>query len=641
MSTDNEKKPQSNGNEPATPARFVLMRALRRSRWWIVAVFAHLCLGVCFTLSCFSIDGPGRPSPVEMKLPVESETEIDEVLERDVFENEKEINTGEPPIEDAEVSDHNETDNAEDAVSDKPFQGKYWNAAIGVGGGAGGCFGGRFGGRRNLRAFGGGRPACSDGENHPGHNTESYDPLKSNAFVVTKDDPRSTFSIDVDTASYESARRFLKQGRIPPKGAVRIEEMINYFNYSYSPPMGTEPFAVHMEVAGCPWKLSNRLVRIGIKGRVIEREARPPSNLVFLIDVSGSMRPSNKLPLLRRAMKLLVRQLTDNDHVSIVTYAGRSALVLPSTPAGAPGPILAAIDNLQSGGSTHGSAGIRTAYEQAKKHFVEGGVNRVILATDGDFNVGTTSNDELVELIEAKAKTGVFLTVLGFGMGNYKDDKLEKLADKGNGNYAYIDTINEAKKVLVEQMSGTLITIAKDVKIQVEFNPATVSAWRLIGYENRVLAHRDFNDDTKDAGEIGAGHTVTALYEVAPATQGEVSAEVDPLKYQEKGSLSGAAYSGELLTVKLRHKLPDGKESRLQTFAVEDSSLDFDSATPDFRFQAAVAAFGMLLRDCKHKGDASYEGVRELAQEGLSNDPHGLRAEFVTLVDKAKALAAK
>ncbi len=483
------------------------------------------------------------------------------------------------------------------------------------------------------------RPSAPGDFYGPDHNTESYSHQPENPFVKVADDPRSTFSIDVDTASYANVRRFLNRGALPQKGAVRIEEMINYFGYDYAPPEGDEPFAVHMEVARCPWNLAHRLVRIGLKGKVVEREARPPSNLVFLIDVSGSMQSSNKLPLLRKAMKLLARQLTEDDFVTIVTYAGRESLVLPSTPAAPPGRILAAIDSLRSGGSTHGSAGIRLAYEQARTNFVAGGTNRVILATDGDFNVGVTSNSALVDLIRKEAKSGVFLTVLGFGMGNYKDDKMELLADKGNGNYAYIDTLDEAKKVLVHDLSGTLVTIAKDVKIQVEFNPVAVDSWRLIGYENRVMAHQDFNDDTKDAGEIGAGHTVTALYEVVPASEGSGEDEVDPLKFQEGRRPSSAAYSGALLWLKLRHKLPEGETSRLQEFGVQDSTLDFASASADFRFASAVAAFGMLLRDSPHKGTASFDGVKELAAEGLADDPHGLRAEFVRLVDKAKALS--
>jgi len=470
-------------------------------------------------------------------------------------------------------------------------------------------------------------------------NTETYDHVVDNPFVNTADDPRSTFSIDVDTASYANVRRFLDHGRLPPKGAVRIEEMINYFDYDYAPPEGDEPFAVHMEAARCPWDLSHKLVLIGLKGRVIEKESRPPSNLVFLLDVSGSMGARNKLPLLQRSMKMMVRQLGENDRVSIVTYAGREALVLPSTPASPPGPVLAAIDDLRSGGSTHGSAGIQRSYEQARRHHVEGGVNRVILATDGDFNVGVTSQSELIDLVRAQAASGVFLTVLGFGMGNYKDSTLEKLADKGNGMYAYIDTLNETKKVLVDQLSGTLITIAKDVKIQVEFNPLAVRAWRLIGYENRVLAHQDFNDDEKDAGEIGAGHTVTALYEIVPASAKRKGPRVDPLKYQEGLKPSAAAYHGELLTLKLRHKHPEGLKSRLQSFALQDEILDFASASENFRFASAVAAFGMLLRDSPHKGNASLQGVKEMAAGCLGGDRHGFRAEFLTLVHKATGLS--
>ncbi len=645
MSSISEQDPRSVGENTGKTPRS-LRAYLPRARWWIPALAIHLCIGGWLAYAHVADVDPGEPEPVEMALEPLCEEAIGEKLEREIFENDKSINTDEPAIvdpllKDAELSDHNETDNnedyvsskgAEDAVSDKPFHGKYWNSAIGIGGGSGGCFGG---GRAALAGAGEGGPGALPS----GGNTESYDHFRDNPFHHTADDPRSTFSVDVDTASYANVRRLLEQGRLPDRGAVRIEEMINYFDYDDAPPAGGDPFAVHMEVARCPWNLAHRLVRIGLKGRVIEREQRPPGNLVFLIDVSGSMRPANKLPLLQQAMKLLARQLTDVDYVSIVTYAGREALVLPSTSAGSPGPILAAIENLRSGGSTHGAAGIRLAYQEARKNFVAGGTNRVILATDGDFNVGVTSNAELVEMIQKEAKSGVFLTVLGFGRGNYKDSRLEKLADKGNGNYAYIDTLDEAKKVLVRDLSGTLVTIAKDVKIQVEFNPLTVGAFRLIGYENRVLAHRDFNDDTKDAGEIGAGHTVTALYEVMPASVSFSTSEVAPLKYQEGRRPSAAAYGNELLTLKLRHKLPGEDTSRLQTFAVEDATLDFAAASADFRFAAAVAAFGMLLRDSPHKGTASFEGVKELAAEGLADDPHGLRAEFVRLVDKAKALS--
>jgi Ca-activated chloride channel family protein len=470
-------------------------------------------------------------------------------------------------------------------------------------------------------------------------NTETYDHIRDNAFILVAQDPRSTFSVDVDTASYSNVRRFLQDGQLPPKDAVRIEELINYFPYAYEPPTGAAPFAVHMETAACPWKPSHRLVRIGLKGREVPRGERPPSNLVFLIDVSGSMNEPNKLPLVKAALRLLVEQLQPEDRVAIAVYAGASGLALPSTPASDRGTILSAIESLSPGGSTHGSAGIRLAYETATAHFIEGGVNRVILATDGDFNVGVTSPGELVRLIEDKRKSGVFLTALGFGMGNLKDATLEKLADHGNGSYAYIDSLSEARKVFVEQVGGTLVTIAKDVKLQVEFNPAKVKAFRLVGYENRVLAHQDFNDDTRDAGDIGAGHTVTALYEIVPPGVAVDVPGVDPLKYQSTGSQRPVSTSGELLTLKLRYKQPDSDHSARLDVPVEDSGRSFQDASLDFRFAAAVAAFGMALRDSPYKGDASLRTIQEWARSGLGEDEGGHRAELLTLIAQARRLS--
>ncbi|MBI4025981.1 MAG: VWA domain-containing protein [Verrucomicrobia bacterium] len=471
-------------------------------------------------------------------------------------------------------------------------------------------------------------------------NTESYDRVTDNPFLAVEENPLSTFSIDVDTASYANVRRFLAQGALPPKDAVRIEEMINYFVYKYQPPSphSGDPFAVHMEVSDCPWGNEHRLVRIGIKGREIALDKRPLSNLVFLIDVSGSMQPENKLPLIKQGLKLLVKELSENDRVAMVVYAGNSGLVLPSTCCDQKETILAAIDRLEAGGSTNGGAGIQLAYDIALANFIKGGVNRVILATDGDFNVGVTNQGDLTRLIEQKAKTGVFLSVLGFGMGNLKDSMLEKLADKGNGNYAYIDTFNEARKVLVEQMTGTLITIAKDVKIQVEFNPAQVAAFRLIGYENRILRHEDFNNDKKDAGEIGAGHTVTALYEIVPV-EGRIRLPgVDPFKYQKPVRAANLTDSRELLTVKLRFKKPDGNKSALIEMPLSDPGLGLGRASADFKFAAAVASFGMILRDSEHKGSSSLGGVLELAEEGLGKDEGGYRAEFIELVKQAQVI---
>jgi len=472
---------------------------------------------------------------------------------------------------------------------------------------------------------------------NPNFNTEAYDAIVDNAFLKAKQNPLSTFSIDVDTASYSNTRRFLNSGSLPPKDSVRIEELINYFTYNYEPPKDDKPFAVHTEVGACPWNAERQLVRIGLKGKEIALDNRPKSNLVFLIDVSGSMGEPNKLPLVKSGLQLLARQLNGNDRVSMVVYAGSSGLVLPSTACDEKKKVLDAIDNLEAGGSTNGGQGIELAYKIAQQNFIKGGVNRVILCTDGDFNVGVTNEGDLTRLIEEKAKSGVFLSVLGFGMGNYKDSNLEKLADKGNGNYAYIDTLQEARKVLVEQMSGTLITIAKDVKIQVEFNPARVAAYRLVGYENRMLKKEDFNDDKKDAGEIGAGHTVTALYEIVPAGKKISLPSVDPLKYQKAASaIVEDESSRDLLTVKLRYKKPDGDKSALLEFPV--AAGDVGKGSDDFRFAAAVASFGMVLRESEHKGSATLDTVLALARESKGSDPDGYRGEFVNLVKMAQAL---
>ncbi|MDR3633794.1 MAG: VWA domain-containing protein [Isosphaeraceae bacterium] len=467
--------------------------------------------------------------------------------------------------------------------------------------------------------------------------TESYKPITENRFTRVSAEPLSTFSIDVDTASYANVRRFLTQNQLPPADAVRIEELLNYFPYDDPPPTGDDPFSVRVELAGCPWNGEHRLARIGLKGRPIDRGQRPSSNLVFLIDVSGSMSDANKLPLLKTSLQQMVRQLGENDRVAIVVYAGASGLVLPSTTCLHQRKVLEALEQLHSGGSTNGSAGIQLAYDTATANYIKGGTNRVILATDGDFNVGLTTQDQLIKLIEAKAKSGVFLSVLGFGMGNLKDDNLERLADKGNGHFAYIDDLQEARKVLVEELGSTLVTIAKDVKIQVEFNPSKVAAYRLIGYENRLLNKEDFNDDTKDAGEIGAGHHVTALYEIVPAGKDADLPAVDPLKYQKAEST--VVPSKEALTVKLRYKQPEGDKSRLIERGVVDEGTDFGHASDDFKFASAVAAFGMLLRDSPEKGSLTYSGVSELAQSSLGADPSGYRREFVELVGRAQALS--
>ena len=471
-------------------------------------------------------------------------------------------------------------------------------------------------------------------------NTEGYATIHDNIFHDPTNAPLSTFSIDVDAASYSNVRRFLNNGQAPPKDAVRIEELINYFSYDYKQPKGDLPFAVNTEVSAAPWNLNHRLVHIGLQGEKISMENLPASNIVFLLDVSGSMNASNKLPLLKSAFKLLVNQLREEDRVSIVVYAGAAGLVLEPTSGANKQKILAALNNLQAGGSTGGGAGIKLAYSTAKENFVEGGNNRIVLATDGDFNIGASSDAEMERLIEKERESGVFLTVLGFGMGNYKDSKMEILADKGNGNYSYIDNIHEAKKVLVNEFGGTMFTIAKDVKIQVEFNPTLVKEYRLIGYENRVLKSEDFNNDKKDAGELGSGHTVTALYEIVLVSSNEAgSGSVDPLKYQSPKVNKIAKNTDELMTVKLRYKEPDGYKSNLISRVIKDADNDLDKTSNNFRWSAAVAEFGMLLRDSEFKGNSSYAEVLSLAKSAKGSDVEGYRAEFIRMVNSSGLLA--
>jgi len=466
---------------------------------------------------------------------------------------------------------------------------------------------------------------------------EGYDRIEENAFKGVLDNPLSTFSIDVDTASYANVRRMIESGQRPVADAVRIEELINYFKYDYPQPEGETPFSVNVEAAKAPWSEVNQLVRIGLQGKEVSNEARPDANLVFLIDVSGSMGQPNKLPLAQESMKLLVEQMGADDRIAIVVYAGSSGLVLPSTTANNKETIRHAIDNLRSGGSTNGGAGIELAYKVATEKFIEGGINRVILCTDGDFNVGVTDEGSLTRLIEEKAKTGVYFSAIGFGRGNYQDGKMEQLSNKGNGNYAYIDGQQEARKVFVDDMLGTLHTIAKDVKIQVDFNPAQVKAYRLIGYVNRKLAKEDFNDDTKDAGEIGAGHSVTALYELVPANADFEIPSVDASKYVAQPGNSDA--SSEWLTVKLRYKAPDGDTSQLieEPFTGEIDRA-FDAASADFRFASSVAGFGMLLRDSEDKGSITYDRVLDIAGSARGRDVNSLRSQFIELVRKAKDL---
>ncbi|HEY0742851.1 MAG TPA: von Willebrand factor type A domain-containing protein [Chryseosolibacter sp.] len=471
-------------------------------------------------------------------------------------------------------------------------------------------------------------------------NTEEYEGLQENIFHNAVHDPLSTFSIDVDAASYTNVRRFINNGQQPPKDAVRIEEMINYFDYNFEGPKDEHPFAIHTEISSAPWNSKHKLVQIGIQGKRIDEKQLPPSNLVFLIDVSGSMADPNKLPLVITSLELLTDQLREKDHVSIVVYAGAAGVILEPTRGDKKEKILRALHQLQAGGSTAGGAGIRLAYALAKENFKEQGNNRVILCTDGDFNVGVSSNSELEQLIEEKRKEGIFLTVLGYGMGNYKDSKLEILSDKGNGNYAYIDNLSEARKVLVTEFGGTLFTIAKDVKLQIEFNPAKVNAYRLIGYENRVLKNEDFNNDKKDAGELGSGHTVTALYEIIPAGVSNEFTSIDPLKYQRPAQ-APTINTDEIMTIKFRYKKPDADESKLIVHPLIDQNIPLSSTSENFRWSASVAAFGMLLRDSEYIKKFSYEDVIALAQTARGEDEEGHRAEFVKMAKSFGLLAKK
>jgi Ca-activated chloride channel family protein len=472
--------------------------------------------------------------------------------------------------------------------------------------------------------------------------TEQYRALAENRFLEVSRAPLSTFSIDVDTASYTNIRRFLREGRLPPPEAVRIEEMINYFPYRYPQPEGKTPFSVSLEVAQCPWNEGHQLVRIGLKAREIDRAQRGPSNLVFLLDVSGSMSDEDKLPLVKQAMKMLTAELTEDDRVAVVTYASSAELRLASTNGSRKEEIVRAIDALRAEGSTNGSAGIQLAYAEARKNFLEKGTNRIILATDGDLNVGITRDEDLARLVRHEAEGKIFLTVLGVGTGNLKDAKLEKLAQHGSGIYAYVDSVREAHKVLVRQIAGSLVTVAKDVKIQVEFNPKEVSAYRLIGYENRRMDDKDFHDDRKDAGELGAGHTVTVLYEIVPAGRQALD-DLPPLKYQRvsEAALTDAAHAGQLLNVQVKYKEPREDQSRQLDFPLAHGSKRFGEASSDFQFAAAVASFGMILRQSPFSGNATLASVEEIAAAALGDDPGGHRAEFVTLVRGARQLAGQ
>lgn len=472
------------------------------------------------------------------------------------------------------------------------------------------------------------------------HNTEEYSHIQDNNFKDALKDPLSTFSIDVDKASYSNMRRFINQNQLPPADAVRVEEMINYFSYNYPQPKNNDPFSITTEYTDCPWNTKHQLVHIGLQGKEIKMDKAMPNNLTFLIDVSGSMNSEYKLPLLKSGLRLLVEQMREEDNVALVVYAGAAGLVLPPTSGNDKKTILEALDKLSAGGSTAGGAGITLAYKTAKDNFMKHGNNRVILATDGDFNVGASSEGDLVRMIEKERESGVYLTVLGFGIGNYKDNKMEQLADKGNGNYAYIDNILEAKKVLVKEMGGTLLTIAKDVKLQIEFNPMKVKGYRLVGYENRLLNNEDFNDDKKDAGELGSGHTVTAIYEIIPAGSDEAVGSIDALKYQKTPAIT-APYSGEIMTIKFRYKEPKESNSKLLTHIVHDKKKEFSNTSDNCRFACSVAEFGMLLRDSKFKGDSNFKEIVTLAKKSKGLDEDGYRAEFVKLVEKAELIAGQ
>jgi Ca-activated chloride channel family protein len=480
----------------------------------------------------------------------------------------------------------------------------------------------------------------------PGMAGDRHDPIVENPYRSTRVDPLSTFSIDVDTAAYAKVRSYLLgQSRLPRPDAVRIEELVNYFDYDYAGPGKdtSHPFATHVGLTDCPWQENHKLARIAIKGREFPAEQSGPSNLVFLIDVSGSMKGENRLPLLKQAIGLLADKLGPRDTVSMVVYAGASGVVLDGAAGDDAEAIMGALRRLQAGGSTNGGAGIELAYQLAREHFVEQGSNRVILCSDGDFNVGTTGTDQLVRMVERNARDGVFLTVLGFGMGNHNDAMLEQISGRGNGNYFFIDTLREARKVLVEDLHGTLVTIAKDVKIQIEFNPAKVAAYRLIGYENRVLEAQDFNDDKKDAGEIGAGHRVTALYELVPQGVDPPAemAPIEPLRYQREERADGGAEevaNDEWLVIRLRYKQPEASQSEKLEFVFDQPAVSWEKADADLRFAAAVASFGMLLRDSQYRGTFSYDDVLQIAEAAVGEDSFGLREEFCELVRAARRL---
>lgn len=472
-------------------------------------------------------------------------------------------------------------------------------------------------------------------------NTEDYSAINENGFKNVLTNPLSTFSIDVDNASYSNIRRFINMGQLPPKDAVRIEEMINYFHYKYEEPKEGEPFSIINEYSDCPWNEGNKLLLVALQGKRIEKDNLPPSNIVFLLDVSGSMNSPNKLPLVKSAMKILIDELRPQDKVSIVVYAGAAGLVLDATSGNDKKQITDAIENLNAGGSTAGGEGLKLAYKIAGENFIKNGNNRIILATDGDFNVGVSSDSEMERLVSEEKKKGVYITVLGFGMGNYKDNKLEIIADKGNGNYAYIDNFQEARKVLISEFTGTLFAIAKDVKFQIEFNPEKVIAYRLIGYENRQLNSEDFNNDKKDAGEMGSGHKVTALYELVTSDSKTEIPKTDELKYQENGKNIIKKYNDELLTIKVRYKDSDKEESKLISLPLKDNYIDFRESSVNLKLVAAIAQFGMLLRDSEYKGNSDIKNTIELAKSGKGKDENGYIAELIRLIETAQNLGLK
>lgn len=471
------------------------------------------------------------------------------------------------------------------------------------------------------------------------HNTEEYDIIRENEFKDAKENPLSTFSIDVDTASYSNVRRYINYNQLPPKDAVRIEEMINYFRYDYPQPQGEHPFSITTEISEAPWNRSNKLVLIGIQGKSLDYANLKPSNLVFLLDTSGSMEDPNKLPLLKKSLAILLDELSARDRIAIVAYAGSAGLVLPSTPAKDKDKILDAFNSLTAGGSTAGGEGIELAYKVAKQNLIKDGNNRVILCTDGDFNVGTSSTSELVRMIEEKRKNDIYLTICGFGMGNYKDGRMEQISKAGNGNYFYVDNIKEAQKIFGREMRANMFTIAKDVKIQVEFNPLKVKGYRLIGYENRLMAKEDFDDDLKDAGELGAGHTVTALYEIIPAESKHETKTSGNLKYQETKIKPDAASNNEIMTLKMRYKPIKDDKSRLIEKPVTEANTEFAKTSDNFRFASSVAGFGMLLRESKFRNDLTAKDVIKVAKGSKGKDDEGYRAEFIDLVEKFSLLS--